>query len=72
VGFEVFGTKGLLVRSLVDEVGEALGCGAALESLRRVRVGKFKVEDAVSFEKLLETELKDFPSCVMPLGAALL
>lgn len=72
VGFEVFGTKGLLVRSLVDDVGEALGCGAALESLRRVRVGKFKVEDAVSFEKLLETELKDFPSCVMPLGAALL
>ena len=72
VGFEVFGTKGLLVRSLADDVGEALGCGAALESLRRVRVGKFKVEDAVSFERLLEIELKDFPSCVMPLGAALL
>jgi tRNA pseudouridine55 synthase len=70
--FEISGTKGLLVRTLVNDVGEELGCGAALESLRRVRIGKFTVDQAVQFEKLLETEMKDFSSCVMPLGAALL
>ena len=71
VPFEVSGTKSLLVRTLVNDFGEALGCGAALESLRRVKIGKFSVEDAVPFDRLLETEMKDFASCVMPLSAAL-
>ena len=70
--FEVTATKSLLVRTLVNDFGEALGCGAALESLRRVRVGKFKVEDAVPFDRILALELKDFPSVVMPLSKALL
>lgn len=69
--FSVSGTKGLIMRTLVNDFGDAIGCGAALESLRRVKVGKFSVADAIPFEKLLETEIKDFASCVMPLGVAL-
>lgn len=69
--FEVSGTKSLLVRTLVNDLGEALGCGAALESLRRVKVGKFSVADAVPFDRLLATEMKDFASCVLPLSVAL-
>ena len=69
--FSVSGTKGLIVRTLVNDFGETLGCGAALESLRRVRIGKFSVDGAIPFERLLETEIKDFASCVMPLGEAL-
>ena len=71
VGFEVSGTKALLVRTLVNDIGEALGCGAALESLRRVKIGKFSVDQAIPFDKLLLTEMKDFASCVMPLSVAL-
>ena len=71
VGFEVSGTKSLLVRTLVNDIGEALGCGAALESLRRVKIGKFSVDQAIPFERLLQTEMKDFASCVMPLSVAL-
>jgi len=71
VSFEVSGTKSLLVRTLVNDVGEALGCGAALESLRRTKIGKFTVDQAVPFDKLLATEMKDFASCVMPLSVAL-
>ena len=71
VDFEVVGTKTLLVRTLVNDFGEALGCGAALESLRRTKIGKFSVDDAVPFDRLLTTEMKDFASCVMPLSAAL-
>ena len=71
VPFEVVGTKSLLVRTLVNDFGEALGCGAALETLRRVKVGKFSVEQAVPFDKLLQIEMKDFASCVMPLKVAL-
>jgi len=68
--FSVTGTKGLIVRTLVNDFGEALGCGAALEGLRRVRVGRFRVEDAIPFDRLLELDMKDFPSCVTPIGCA--
>ena len=71
VVFEVFGTKTLLVRTLVNDIGDALGCGACLESLRRTKIGKFAVEEAISFERLLQTETGDFASCVMPLSVAL-
>jgi len=70
--FSVSGTKNLIVRSLVSDFGDAIGCGAALETCRRVRIGKFAVEDAIPFDRLLETEMKDFASCVMPLSKALL
>ncbi len=64
-------TKGLIVRTLVNDIGEALGCGAALESLRRIKTGRFCVDDAIAFDKLLETDIGDFRSCVMPLSVAL-
>jgi len=71
VAFEVSGTKSLLVKTLVNDLGDALGCGACLESLRRTRIGKFSVEAAVPFDKLLTTEMRDFASCVLPLSQAL-
>ena len=71
LSFSVKGTRGLLVKTLVNDFGDALGCGAALASLRRTEVGKFKVEDAIPFAKILETEMRDFESMVMPLSAAL-
>ena len=63
--FELKASKGVIVRALAQDMG------ATLTSLRRTKVGKFDVKDAVPFDKLLETEMKDFGSCVMPLGAAL-
>lgn len=71
VSFEVAGTKSLLVKTLVNDLGEALGCGACLETLRRLRVGKFSVEEAVPFDKILSTEMCDFASLVLPIGVAL-
>ncbi|MBO7720845.1 MAG: tRNA pseudouridine(55) synthase TruB [Kiritimatiellae bacterium] len=72
LAFSVLATKSLVVRALVGDFGDALGCGACLESLRRTAIGKFKVADAVPFARLLETETKDFASCVTPLTRALL
>ncbi len=69
--FTVVGTKGLLVRTLVNDFGDLLGCGATLDTCRRIRVGKFTIEDAVSFEKLLETDLTHFADYVLPLSKAL-
>jgi tRNA pseudouridine55 synthase len=52
VQFRVVCSKGTYVRSLVDDVGTKLGCGATLRSLRRTRIGGFHVRDAVTIEEL--------------------
>jgi tRNA pseudouridine55 synthase len=39
------------VRTLVDDFGQRLGCGAYLKSLVRTRVGGFRLEDALSIEE---------------------
>jgi tRNA pseudouridine55 synthase len=45
-------STGTYVRVLAAEIGNALGCGAHLESLRRLSSGPFDVTQAVSFEQL--------------------
>ena len=64
--FSVSATKGLIVRTLVNDFGEALGCGAVLEDLRRVKVGRWMLDEAVRFDKLLEAEMGDLPKFVKP------
>ena len=46
VDFRVICSKGTYIRSLVRDLGQALGVGAYLSDLRRTRIGNFKVEDA--------------------------
>jgi tRNA pseudouridine55 synthase len=48
--------KGTYVRTLVADLGEALGCGAAVESLLRRRVGPFGLDEAVP-----SSEVADMP-----------
>lgn len=51
-------SKGTYIRSLCADIGERLGCGAAMETLKRTRVGSFKIEDAITLsevERLMET-----------------
>ena len=43
---------GFYVRSLAHDIGQALGCGAHLETLRRTRVGRFVVDDALTLDRL--------------------
>jgi tRNA pseudouridine55 synthase len=50
--FEVTCSKGTYIRSLANDFGKALGNGACLTSLRRTRIGDFKVEEAWPLEKL--------------------
>ena len=63
--FELKASKGVIVRALAQDMG------ATLTSLRRTKIGKFDVADAIPFDKLLETAMKDFASVVMPLSVAL-
>ena len=71
VDFEIAATKGLLPKTLVNDLGASLACGATLETLRRTRIGKFSINDAIPFDKLLTMEAPIFASCVKSLAMAL-
>jgi tRNA pseudouridine55 synthase len=59
VGFRATVSGGTYLRSLARDVGEALGCGAHLATLLRTRVGPFRLEDAVTPERLTAADLRD-------------
>ena len=48
----VAASAGFYVRSLAHDIGQALGCGAHLEALRRTRVARFPVERALTLDRI--------------------
>lgn len=45
--------SGFYARSLAHDIGQSLGCGAHMTSLRRERAGEFRIEDAISIDALI-------------------
>ena len=52
VEFLAYVSKGTYVRTLVNDLGDTLGCHATLARLRRLRSGKFSLEQGVTIEDL--------------------
>jgi tRNA pseudouridine55 synthase len=52
VDFRVVCSKGTYIRALVEDLGNELECGCTLRSLRRTRIGKHTVDDALTIEDL--------------------
>jgi len=48
VFFRIVCSKGTYIRTIANDFGKALGCGAYLSSLCRVRIGEYCIEDAVA------------------------
>ena len=48
-------SKGTYIRTLCKDIGEALGCGGCMESLRRVTAGAYKIEEAVALQTLIDS-----------------
>jgi len=51
--FKVVCSKGTYIRTLCHDIGKKLGCGAHMKALRRMRSGRFLIEDAVPLEDIL-------------------
>lgn len=79
VRFRVTCSKGTYIRTLCNDIGEKLGCGAAMEELLRTKVGRFELKDSFTLgqveeavrtgdieEKILglEEALKEYPRIV--------
>ena len=47
-------SKGTYIRTLCDDIGKKAGCGGAMKSLVRSRVGNFVIEDALKLDKVEE------------------
>jgi tRNA pseudouridine55 synthase len=60
-------SKGTYVRTLAEDIGAALGCGAHLRALRRTASGRFRVEDAASLEALEALPAGERRARVLPL-----
>jgi len=52
VKFEVICSKGTYIRTLCNDIGDELGCGAHLSNLVRKKVGNFSIEDSLNLEEL--------------------
>ena len=63
-------SKGTYIRTLCRDIGEALGCGGTMSSLRRVRAGGFHLSQAVTLEHVAEmTEQGRAEELLMPVDS---
>lgn len=63
-------SKGTYVRTLCHDIGQSLGCGGCMSSLRRTRAGRFTLEQAVTMEQILAFAQEHDPAeLLMPVDA---
>lgn len=56
VAFDVACSKGTYIRSLVNDIGKKIGCGATMTELRRTQTGNFKIEDSIPLYDFLKLD----------------
>src|SRR5207248_7068803 len=59
IDFTVLCSKGFYVRTYVHDIGEVLGCGAHLKSLRRTKSGRFDVANAMTVDEIKNATRED-------------
>lgn len=64
-------SKGTYIRTLGEDIGEALGCGAHLSALRRVRTGGFDTTHCITLEALEAMTEAERMACLLPVDALL-
>ena len=64
--FKLASTKGTYVRSIAHDLGQKLGCGAHLTTLRRSVSGKFDVADATPLDAVLKLTAAELEKKVIP------
>ncbi len=71
VTFRVTCSKGTYVRTLAEDIGEALGCGAHLVALRRTGVGALTLENSVTLDALSDAAEGERDAWLQPVDALL-
>lgn len=67
-------SKGTYIRTLAEDLGEILECGAHLSALRRVAAGPFDIKQSITLEKLIELAeqgMGELDKLLLPMHVAL-
>jgi tRNA pseudouridine55 synthase len=67
VDFSVLCSKGFYVRTYAHDIGETLGCGAHLKSLRRTKSGRFDVANAISVAQIKNSPREEIAQRILSL-----
>ncbi len=67
IEFDVSCRKGTYIRTICDDIGRRLGCGAVMTALTRTASGFFTIEDAVDIESLCEMSDEEIGSYIIPM-----
>jgi tRNA pseudouridine55 synthase len=67
IDFSVLCSKGFYVRTYVNDIGEELGCGAHLKSLRRTKSGRFEVAQTISVDEITNAPREEILSRILTL-----
>ncbi|MBR1884525.1 MAG: tRNA pseudouridine(55) synthase TruB [Clostridia bacterium] len=59
VSFDVHCSKGTYIRSLVNDIGKKIGCGATMIELRRVKCGKFDIKGSVELAEFVKLSTEE-------------
>ncbi len=62
-------SKGTYIRTLCDDIGKAMGCGAVMSSLRRTVVGDFHIEKAYTLDELSEMDEDALKATLIPIDS---
>lgn len=54
--FEVYCSKGTYIRSLINDIGKKIGCGATMIELRRLSNGSFNIKDSIKLYDFLKLD----------------
>jgi tRNA pseudouridine55 synthase len=60
-------SKGTYIRTLAEDIGAALGCGAHLIGLRRIAISHFNLDDGFVLQQLAAMSDEERDACVLPL-----
>ena len=64
-------SKGTYIRTLAEDIGQALGCGAHLQGLRRTAIAQFRLENAYTWEQLEAMTMPQRETSLLPLDCLL-
>ncbi len=64
-------SKGTYIRTLAEDIGQLLGCGAHLTGLRRLATGGFSLDSAYTWEQLEAMGMAARDACLLPVDCML-
>jgi tRNA pseudouridine55 synthase len=68
---EAYCSKGTYIRSLAEDIGETMGCGATVKALRRLQAGRFHIAQAKSLLQLQAMDEQQLLAALIPVDTPL-